>query len=87
MNLDNRLAGKVVLVTGGGSGLGKGACQRIAAEGAAVAIVDIREALAEETASEIRSAGGRAIAIGCDHDRSDRLRSRSVIARLVKILT
>lgn len=66
MNLENRLAGKVVLVTGGGSGLGRGASQRIAAEGGAVAVADIRESLAEETAAEIRGAGGRAIAVACD---------------------
>lgn len=66
MDLTNRLADKVVLVTGGGSGLGKGACQRIAAEGGTVAVADIRPALAEETAAEIRSDGGRAIAIECN---------------------
>jgi NAD(P)-dependent dehydrogenase (short-subunit alcohol dehydrogenase family) len=66
VNLDNRLDGRVVLVTGGGSGLGKGACQRIAAEGGAVAVVDIRQSLAEETAAEIRAGGARAIAIRCD---------------------
>jgi NAD(P)-dependent dehydrogenase (short-subunit alcohol dehydrogenase family) len=66
VNLENRLAGKVVLVTGGGSGMGKGACQRIAAEGGAVAVADIRESLAEETAAEIRAERGQAIAIHCD---------------------
>jgi NAD(P)-dependent dehydrogenase (short-subunit alcohol dehydrogenase family) len=66
MKLDDRLAGKVVLVTGGGSGLGKGACQRVAAEGGAVAVADIRESLAEETAAEIRVDGGNAIAIDCN---------------------
>ena len=62
MNLDNRLAGKVVLVTGGGSGLGKGACERIVAEGGAVAVADIRKPLAEETAAALRKDGGQAIA-------------------------
>lgn len=66
MNLDNRLTGRVVLVTGGGSGLGKGACQRIAAEGGAVAVADIRRSLAEETAAELREGGSQAIALACD---------------------
>jgi 3-oxoacyl-[acyl-carrier protein] reductase len=66
MNLDDRLSGRVVLVTGGGSGLGKGACQRIVAEGGAVAVADIREALADETVAELKESGGRAIAVACD---------------------
>ena len=66
MNIQTRLQGKVVLVTGGGSGLGRGACQRIAAEGGSLAIADIREALAEETAQAIREEGGKAIALACD---------------------
>jgi NAD(P)-dependent dehydrogenase (short-subunit alcohol dehydrogenase family) len=43
MNLANRLAGQVVLVTDGGSGLEKGACRRIAAEGGAVAVAESPE--------------------------------------------
>ena len=66
MNLESRLSGKVVLVTGGGSGLGKGACQRIVAEGGAVGVADIRGTLADETAAELRAQGGRAVAIHCD---------------------
>ena len=37
----NRLIDKVAVITGGGSGMGKGASLRIAEEGAAVAILDI----------------------------------------------
>jgi 3-oxoacyl-[acyl-carrier protein] reductase len=66
VDLSKRLEGRVVLVTGGGSGLGKGACERIAAEGGALAVADVREELADETAAEIRSRGGRAISIPCD---------------------
>ena len=62
----NRLTDKVVVITGGGSGMGKGASLRIAEEGAAVAILDIRLPLAEAVASEINDAGGRAVAIACD---------------------
>ena len=66
MNLNQRLAGKTVIVTGGGSGLGKGASERIVAEGGSVAVVDIRARLAEEVAADIRAEGGQAVAIACD---------------------
>jgi 3-oxoacyl-[acyl-carrier protein] reductase len=66
MNLDDRLAGTVTLVTGGGSGIGRGACERIAAEGGAVTVADIRPDPAEEVAASIRVAGGRALAVACD---------------------
>jgi 3-oxoacyl-[acyl-carrier protein] reductase len=61
-----RLEGKAVIVTGGGSGIGKGACQRIADEGGFVAVADIRRHLADEVADEITSGGGSAIALSCD---------------------
>ena len=66
VDLTQRLAGKAVLVTGGGSGLGRGAAERIADEGGAVAIADIRLPLAEEAAAAIRADGGRAIAVECN---------------------
>ena len=66
MNLDRRLVGRAVFITGGGSGIGRGAGQRIAAEGGMVALADIRPQLAEEAAAEIRSSGGQAIAVECD---------------------
>jgi len=61
-----RLKDKVVIVTGGGSGIGKGASERIGYEGGCVAVVDMRMALAEEVASRIQSDGGRAIPIHCN---------------------
>ena len=61
-----RLEGRVVIVTGGGSGIGKGTCERIAEEGAIVSVFDIREELAIEVAKQITEAGGKAIAVACD---------------------
>jgi 2-hydroxycyclohexanecarboxyl-CoA dehydrogenase len=57
------LSGKVAVVTGGGSGMGRATAIRFAQDGAAVAIWDLNEAGAAETAKTIEQAGGRAIAI------------------------
>ena len=58
-----RLKDKVAIVTGGGSGIGRAAALRFAAEGAAVAVADVNEAAARDTQARIASAGGRAIAV------------------------
>jgi NAD(P)-dependent dehydrogenase (short-subunit alcohol dehydrogenase family) len=68
-----RLEGKAVIVTGGGSGIGKGACQRIAEEGGLVAVADIRTSLADEVAAQINGAGGTAIALACDVAEEDQV--------------
>ncbi|MEW5835948.1 MAG: 3-hydroxybutyrate dehydrogenase [Pseudomonadota bacterium] len=60
------LQGKVALVTGAASGLGKAIATRYAKEGAAVAICDINQQAADATAAEIVAAGGRAIGIAMD---------------------
>jgi NAD(P)-dependent dehydrogenase (short-subunit alcohol dehydrogenase family) len=70
-----RLRNKVIIVTGGGSGIGRGAAQRIAAEGGSVAVVDIRLNLAEAVAEQIIASGGRAIAIACDVSNEAQVKS------------
>jgi NAD(P)-dependent dehydrogenase (short-subunit alcohol dehydrogenase family) len=57
-----RLAGKVAVITGGGSGIGQATALLFAREGARIAVVDRDEAGAGETAAQIAAAGGRALA-------------------------
>src|ERR1700741_794341 len=66
-----KLKGKVALVTGAGSGMGKATALLFASEGAKVAAADISEAAVESVAREIRNAGGEVIAIGADVAKSE----------------
>lgn len=49
----NGISGKIAIVTGGARGIGKGICERLAAEGARLIIVDIDKAAAESSAKEL----------------------------------
>jgi NAD(P)-dependent dehydrogenase (short-subunit alcohol dehydrogenase family) len=61
-----RLADKVALITGGGSGIGKASCLLFAKEGAKVVVVDLKLDTAEATVDEIQKAGGDAKAFAAD---------------------
>ena len=62
--MPGRLAGRVAVVTGAAAGLGKAAAIRLAQEGAAVEILDLKDGSA--AAEEIRAADGQAESILCD---------------------
>ena len=64
-----RLAGKVAIVTGAGSGFGEGIARRYAEEGAAVVVNDIAEAGARRVAREIGERGGKANVVLADVSR------------------
>ena len=57
------LEGKLAVVTGGGAGIGRSICLRLAADGARLAVLDIREAPAAQT---LELAGGDGGAFTCD---------------------
>lgn len=60
------LNGKIALITGGASGIGRAACLALAAAGAEVAVMDRNSAGAEETAELIAANGARALAVTAD---------------------
>jgi len=64
--MSRSLKGKVAVVTGGGSGMGRAIAVRLAGDGAAVAIWDINGEGAVQTAKMITEAGGKSLAIAAD---------------------
>ncbi len=67
----NRLDGKIAIITGSGTGIGKSAAQQFAAEGASVVLVGRRREPLEETAAEIEKAGGTAMVHPADLEDGD----------------
>ena len=64
--MEQRLQGRVAIVTGAGQGIGKGIAQRLAREGAHVVIAEYNTDSAAATAQEIVAAGGRVLAYRVD---------------------
>jgi len=66
--------GKVAMITGAGSGIGRATALLLASEGAAAAVLDCSEASARETASLIEEQGGEALALIADVSKNDDVR-------------
>ena len=66
-----RLDGKVTIITGGGSGMGRTAADLFAKEGASVVVADFSEAAGEETVALVTAAGGRATFVRADVSSED----------------
>ena len=64
--MSRKLEGKVIIITGGSTGIGRAAALRCAADGAAVVVADVNTAAGQTTATEIEQAGGRAAFIATD---------------------
>jgi len=64
--MDLRITDKIAIVTGGGNGIGRGICKRLAAEGATVVVSDLTLEDAEAVATEIKDLGGNAMPIQAD---------------------
>jgi len=75
---------KTAVVTGAARGIGAGVAKRLAADGLAVAVVDLEEATCKQVVQEIETEGGRAVAV--EADVSDEESVSTAIARVVEEL-
>jgi glucose 1-dehydrogenase/3-oxoacyl-[acyl-carrier protein] reductase len=64
---------QVAFVTGGGGGIGRATCQRLASEGAAVVVADLDLTAAQGVVAEIEAAGGRGLACAVDVRSRDQI--------------
>ena len=79
-----RVEGKVALVTGGGSGIGRACAVRFAREGANVCVADLDLKAATETAQMVEAAGRKAVAVQVD--TTDEAANDAMVARCVAAL-
>jgi 3-oxoacyl-[acyl-carrier protein] reductase len=66
---------RIAIVTGAARGIGAGTAKRLAADGMAVAVLDLNEADGASTVAEIEKAGGRAIAVGADVSNAEQVQA------------
>src|SRR5215469_6100286 len=66
---------RVAVVTGGARGIGAGTAKRLAADGLAVAVIDLKEGDCGATVDAISSAGGQALGVGADVSDADQVQA------------
>ena len=78
-----RVAGKSIIVTGAGGGIGEGIARRLAEEGASVIVNDINSPLGEQVAASIRDSGGKASFFAADVTQGEQV--KAVVDAALKI--
>jgi len=78
--MSGRVQGKVALVTGGASGIGRGCAEKLAAEGAVVVVTDLQDDKGAEVVAAIAKAGGKAEYLR--HDVTDEAAWERVVAQV-----
>ncbi|MFX1295717.1 MAG: SDR family NAD(P)-dependent oxidoreductase [Promethearchaeota archaeon] len=73
--MDLNLKGKIAIVTGGASGIGRQACLDFAEEGVNVVITDINEEGTKKVVKEIEDKGGKALAVKCDVTKTEEVQT------------
>ena len=68
-------SGKVAVVTGGASGIGRGFAARCVQEGMAVVLADVEEEVLAETAADLRSAGAEVLAVRVDVSQAEEVQA------------
>jgi len=71
--MQRTFTGRVALVTGAASGIGRGIALRLAAEGAMVSLVDINLEGAKAVAKEVEDSDGKALVIQCDVGKEEQV--------------
>jgi NAD(P)-dependent dehydrogenase (short-subunit alcohol dehydrogenase family) len=86
VSTDGVLAGKVAIITGAATGIGRASALLFARSGARVALVDVRRSEVEATADEVRAASGPEAAVAIVADLADPDQCASAVARAVEAL-
>src|SRR3954453_4462857 len=75
---------RIAIVTGGARGIGAGTAKGLAADGLAVAVLDLEAAAGADTVAQIEKSGGKAIAVGADVSNGEQVQAAvdKVVAEL-----